>query len=338
VDTGLATWTLQTFDRPTTSRLSFHVVTSRIFSLQSLLHAWRGLAPDISLKRVVGVSAALLINHRIFPKTFRFTDVMSGPNNYAPIPSYEEAVMAAPTTRSLHSSGSSQASQSPVEWERRDSADSCIQSSSPPFELPPAYAVVDEKATTFTIYGTMIHTPNAPAYQLSSFLDSQVDTLKLRRLRAEEVTLLQSGAHTLPFDHRSALYKAHDPPFLSNDYYVEGQHRSTLPGLLHMSFGIRRWHVAHIPIQNGRPVALMTCGKSGGLKKTIKHRKNEMEPSVWKDNDGNVMATEIMKVCHGGKMPTIELRPDLDQTCRELILALWVSRLWIAFGRKAQTT
>ncbi|CAA9966122.1 hypothetical protein PTMSG1_09481 [Pyrenophora teres f. maculata] len=255
-------------------------------------------------------------------------------NINAEIPSYEEAVMAAP--RSLHSSESSQDFQSPVAWERRNSADSCILSSSPLSELPPAYAVVDEKATTFTIYGTMIHTPNAPAYQLSSFFDSRVDTLKLRRLRPEEVTFLQSGTGTIPFDHSSVLYEAQDPPFLTNDYYIEGQHRSTLPGVLHMSFGIRRWHVAHIPIPNRRPIALMTCGKRGGLKQTIKQRKNEMEPSVWKDTDGNVIATEVMKMCHGGKMPTIELRPDLDQTCRELILALWVSRLWIAFGCKPQ--
>ncbi|EDU49575.1 hypothetical protein PtrSN002B_009903 [Pyrenophora tritici-repentis] len=262
---------------------------------------------------------------------------MSRANIDAQIPSYEEAVQAAPSaTRSLHSSESSQDFQFPVVWERRDSANSCILSSSSPSELPPAYAVVDEKATTFTIYGTMIHTPNAPAYQLSSFLDSQIDILKLRRLRAEEVTLLQSGTHHIPFDHSSVLYEAQDPPFLNNDYYIVGQHRSTPPGVLHMSFGIRHWHVAHIPIHNRRPIALMTCGKNGSLKQTIKQRKNEMEPSLWKDTDGNVIATEVMKMCHGGKMPTIELRPGLDQTCRELILALWVSRLWIAFGRKAQ--
>ncbi|RMZ68708.1 glycoside hydrolase family 92 [Pyrenophora seminiperda CCB06] len=258
---------------------------------------------------------------------------MARANNNSPIPSYEEAVMVAPVTRS------SQEFESPVALERRDSANSCTLSSSWPLpDMPPAYAVVDEKATIFTIYGTMIHTPNAPAYQLSSFLGSRVDTIKLRRLCAEEVTVLQSGAQTIPFNDRSVLYETHGPSFLSNDYYIEGQHRSTLPGLLHMSFGLRRWHVVHIPIPTSRPVELMTCGKNGGLKKTITQRKNEMEPSVWKDAEGNVIATEVMQMCNGAKMPTLELRPGLDQTCRELILALWVSRLWMAFGRKAYMT
>ena len=245
----MAPWSLQPFDRSSTSLRPFHVVISRIFSQRRLHHAWRDLASDISLDNILIVSAAQLSNRRISANTHRLVDTMSRANMNAPIPSYEEAITATPAARSLHSSASSQA-QSPIAWERRDSVNSCMLSSSPPPELPPAYAVVDEKATTFTIYGTMIHTPNAPAYQLSSFLDSRVDTIKLRRLRAEEVTFLQSGAQNVPFDHSSVLYEAQDPPFLSNDYYVQGRHSSTLPGLLHMSFGIRRWHVAHIPVQN----------------------------------------------------------------------------------------
>ncbi|KNG50959.1 glycoside hydrolase family 92 protein [Stemphylium lycopersici] len=203
---------------------------------------------------------------------------------------------------------------------------------SPPPGLPPAYAVVDEKATTFTIYGTFIHTPNAPAYQLSSLLDARINKLQIRRLRAEEVTRLQAGAPNVAFDSRRVLYEAQDPPFLINEYYIQGKATSTLPGVLQMRFGLRRWHIAHVPSHGERPIEIMTCGKSGGFTKAIKQRKNELEPSVWKDSEGHVLATEVLKMGVGGKMPTIELRGDLDQTCRELILALWVSRLWAAFG------
>ncbi|USP79583.1 hypothetical protein yc1106_06857 [Curvularia clavata] len=257
---------------------------------------------------------------------------MAPSNANPPIPSYEEAVVASPPTSAPTASP---AVCEPTRDERRPSEHETapnVNSVSLPPELPPAYAVVDEKATTFTIYGTFIHTPNAPAYQLSSLLDTCINKLQLRRLRAEEVTRLQSGAPNVPFTNSGLLYEAHDPPFLVNEYYIQGKSASALPGFLQLRFGLRRWHIAHIPTQGSRPIEIMTCGKPGGFTKAIKQRKNEMEPSEWKDSEGNVVATEVLKMGYGGKMPTIELRSDLDQTCRELILALWVTRLWAAFG------
>ncbi|CAO2647582.1 Nn.00g085040.m01.CDS01 [Neocucurbitaria sp. VM-36] len=231
----------------------------------------------------------------------------------APIPSYDEANNLAPPNPN-----SIPAVDTP--------------SQTPPTELPPAYAVVDEKATNFTIYGTFIHTPSGPAYQLSSLLDACISRLRIRRLRAEEVTLLQGGAPTVAFDNSRVLYEAHDPPFAVNEYFVQGKQSSCLPGVLQLRFGLRRWHVRHMPEQGGTANEIMTCGKRGKFGRVLKQRRNEMEPSEWKDSEGNVMATEVLKIVDGGKMPTIELREDLDQTCRELILALWVARLWIAFG------
>ncbi|EUC45944.1 hypothetical protein COCMIDRAFT_4885 [Bipolaris oryzae ATCC 44560] len=250
-----------------------------------------------------------------------------------PIPSYEEAVVASPRTSVPTTPLPPSSEPTPTERDSPESeATPTIASTSLPPELPPAYAVVDEKATTFTIYGTFIHTPNAPAYQLSSLLDTSINRLGMRRLRAEEVTMLQAGAPNVPFTSNGLLYEAHDPPFLINEYYVQGKSARALPGSLLVRFGLRRWHVAHMPTQGSRPIEIMTCGKLGGFTKAIKQRKNEMEPSQWKDSEGHVVATEVMKMGYGGKMPTIELRSDLDQTCRELILALWVTRLWAAFG------
>lgn len=206
------------------------------------------------------------------------------------------------------------------------------RSSSPPPELPPAYAVVDEEATTYTIYGTFIHTPSGPAYQLSSLLDACINTLRIRRLRAEEVSRLQAGANNVSFDNAGTLYEAHDAPFILNEYYIQGKSGSCLPGVLQLRFGLRKWHVRHLPAQGAQPVHLMTCGKRGRFTRVLKQRRNEMEPSEWKDSDGTVMATEVLKMQGGGKMPTIELRAELDQMCRELLLALWVARLWAAFG------
>ncbi|KAF1829862.1 hypothetical protein BDW02DRAFT_592325 [Decorospora gaudefroyi] len=245
----------------------------------------------------------------------------------SPIPSYEEAVVAPPPL-----SQPTPTSHPPAEVAGAPARIPSPLLAEPPPELPPAYAVVDEKATTFTIYGTFLHTPSGPAYQLSSLLDARISKLRLRRLRAEEVTRLQSGATTVPFDHNHVLYEAHDPPFLVNEFYVQGKSANTLPGVLQLRFGLRRWHVKHIPVQGTRANEIMTCGKPGGFTKAVTQRKNEMEPSEWKDSEGHVVATEVLKMGHGGKMPTIELRGDLDEMCRELILALWVARLWAAFG------
>lgn len=235
-----------------------------------------------------------------------------------PIPSYEEAPGYTP------SPALSPSSHPPNEIHGTDV---------PPPELPPAYAVVDEKATSYTIYGTFIHTPSGPAYQLSSLLDSHTNRLGIRRLRAEEVLCLQHGAINIPFDASSALYEMYDPPFVMNEYYIRGKPDTALPGMLQLRLGLRHWHVHHMPAQGARPVHLMTCGKRGGFRHVIRERRNEMEPSDWKDSAGSILATEVLQMQDGGgKMPTIELRAGIDQTCRELLLALWVSRLWAAFG------
>ncbi|KAF1936262.1 hypothetical protein EJ02DRAFT_97254 [Clathrospora elynae] len=257
---------------------------------------------------------------------------MSRPIIAASLPSYEEANAlfppAAPPQRNV-----APTTPLPSQPTRAEpSITASPPSSSAPPELPPAYAVVDEKATTFTIYGTFIHTPSGPAYQLSSLLDARVSKMRLRRLRAEEVTRLQSGAPNVTFDNSSVLYEAHDPSFLANEFYIQGKSSACLPGVLQLRFGLTRWHVTHMPVQGGRANDIMTCGKEGGWKRAVKQRKNEMEPSVWKDFEGNVVATEVLRMGEGGKMPMIELREGLDQTCRELILALWCARLWAAFS------
>jgi hypothetical protein len=84
--------------------------------------------------------------------------------------------------------------------------------------------------------------------------------------------------------------------------------------------------------QGVTPQPLLTCGKTGGLKKRILGRRNEMEPSEWKDVQGRVLATEVLRLEGGKMLPTIELAKDLNEMWRELLLTLWVSRLWAGFG------
>jgi hypothetical protein len=197
----------------------------------------------------------------------------------------------------------------------------------------PDYTVVDSNQTTFMIYGTFIHTPNGPAYHLSSLLDAQISKLRLRRLRAEDISLLEAGRiRNVAFDNSTTLYEAHDPPFIENSYYISSRTNGGWPGTLQLRFGVRRWHVSLVMQQGIAPKAMLTCEKTGSLRKKLLERRNEMEPSEWKDAQGHVLATEVLKLEDGKMLPTIELSKDLNQVWRELMLALWVSRLWAGFG------
>ncbi|KAF2830266.1 hypothetical protein CC86DRAFT_464667 [Ophiobolus disseminans] len=200
----------------------------------------------------------------------------------------------------------------------------------------PDYTVVDSNQTTFMIYGTFIHNPNGPAYHLSSLLDAHISKLRIRRLRAEDIALIEAGrTRNVAFDNSTTLYEAHDPPFLENEYYIQSRASGGWPGTLQLRFGFRRWHIRRVMEQGVAPQALLTCGKTGGLKKMVIERRNEMEPSEWKDTQGRVLATDVLRLEGGKMLPTIELSKDLDEMWRELLLTLWVSRLWAGFGAGA---
>ena len=62
-------------------------------------------------------------------------------------------------------------------------------------------------------------------------------------------------------------------------------------------------------------------------------RKNEVEASEWKNEAGRVVATEVLRVVEGDAVvPTLELSAELDAVWREVVLSLWATRLWVAFG------
>jgi len=197
----------------------------------------------------------------------------------------------------------------------------------------PDYTPVDSNQTSFMIYGTFIHNPNGPSYHLSSLLDAHISKLRLRRLKAEDIALIEAGrTRNVAFDGSTTLYEAHDPPFLQNEYYIQSKTTNGWPGTLQLRFGFSRWHIRQVMQQGVTPQPLLTCGKIGGLKKRIVQRHNEMESSEWKDTEGRVLATDVLKLEGGKMLPTIELSKDLNETWRELMLTLWVARLWAGFG------
>lgn len=201
----------------------------------------------------------------------------------------------------------------------------------PEDDSPPDYAVLDASQTTFSIYGTFIHNASGPAFQLSSPFDQRGASLRIRRLRAREVH--QVGSAPLAFDKSYVLYEAHDPPLLDNEYHVLGKRRHCLPGVLELKFRLRKWRVVHVPRPGAKGTQILTCKKVGAHGSAKLRRRREMEASRWKDAQGRVVATETLGFDEAGNVvPTVELGPELDQTWRELLLMMWVTRLWAAFG------
>lgn len=214
-----------------------------------------------------------------------------------------------------------------------------VQVASPPAadELP-GYDTIDPKNTEFLLYSTFIHTPNGPAYQLSSPLDSFNSPLRIRRLRAAEIPL----AHELPihFDRSQTLYEVLDPPFRENEYYMVGKKPHCYGGNLQLTFGWKTWHIRHIAGPNSVPSEILTCKKvnaGGGLfgkgksKSGVVERDGLTEPFEWRDTNGRLLATEGLQLLPAGVVPTVRLSQDLDSMWRELMISFWAARLWATF-------
>jgi hypothetical protein len=200
-----------------------------------------------------------------------------------------------------------------------------------PADEPPAYAFLDEAQTSFSIHGTFIHNASGPVYQLSSPLDARGTYFRLRRLRAKEAQ--QAGSTPIAFDKSYILYEASDYPLLYHEYHIIGKRRQCLPGVLEFVLKRNKWRVTHIPRPGMKGKEILTCKKGGALGSSRINWKKEAEASQWKDERGRVVATEMLKEGEGGQwVPTVELSEDLDQTWREMVIMMWATRLWVAFG------
>jgi hypothetical protein len=129
------------------------------------------------------------------------------------------------------------------------------------------------------------------------------------------------------FDKSTTLYRA---LYYRNTCYVESKMNDGWPGIVKLRLGFRWWHIRPELQQGVMPAAGLRCGK-----KQILGRSNEMEPSEWKDAQDNVLATDVFALENGKIVPRTELNKDLTPAWRELMLALWVSRLWAGYRARS---
>jgi hypothetical protein len=157
--------------------------------------------------------------------------------------------------------------------------------------------------TTFMIRSTFIHTLNGPVYHLSSLLYHPNPKLRIRRLKTQDLVLIQSGLmRNVTFDKSTTLYKS---LCRKNTCYVESKMNDGWPGTVRLHSGFRWWHVRPELQQGVTPATGLRCGRKGSWEKQILRRSNEMEPSEWKDAQGNVLATDVFALQNG-------------KSCREL--------------------
>ncbi|KAJ4290508.1 hypothetical protein N0V90_010725 [Kalmusia sp. IMI 367209] len=208
------------------------------------------------------------------------------------------------------------------------------QSPPPPSDEPPAYALVDASQTSFSIHGTFIHTSTGPAYQLSSPLDQRGPYFRIRRLRTKEAQQLSiRDAPPIAFDKSYILYEANDPPLLNKEYHLIGKRRACLPGVVEFKFHIGKWRAVHVPRSGGKRREILKCKKLGASGGARLSRSKDMDRCEWIDTEGKVVAMERFEGRKDGTVvPKIELAGHPDQTWRELMLALWATKLWVAFG------
>ncbi|KAH6643701.1 hypothetical protein C7974DRAFT_429732 [Boeremia exigua] len=256
----------------------------------------------------------------------------------APIPTYEEASGHAPPSGPPPTVTSTATSAAPPPAPT-PTAPSRLEVAPPPTddELP-GYDTIDPKNTEFLLYSTFIHTPNGPAYQLSSPMDSFNSPLRIRRLRAAEIPL----AHELPipYDRSQTLYEVADPPFRENEYYMAGKKPHCYSGTLQIAFGWKTWHIREVGGPQSAAKEILTCKKvnnGGGLfgkgksKNGAVERDGLTEPFEWRDAGGRLLATEGLQLLPGGVVPTVRLSEHLDSMWRELMISAWVARLWATF-------
>lgn len=174
----------------------------------------------------------------------------------------------------------------------------------------------------FTLYGRLIDNVTGITYRISSLLDESTSTLCLERA-CVDLKQMQGVTDESKIQSDLTIYKMYS---ISDKIYIQARSIDSLPGIAQLSYGSRRWHVKHT-------LNSLTCEKSEFVAQ-LTDWQNELRPNVWKNENGAIVATEVLKIDSAGKRRSILwLNKDLDLISREFLLAVWMSRLWAVFQK-----
>jgi len=210
------------------------------------------------------------------------------------------------------------------------------------------------EAQTFRLEGSFIYatkTQNIPRYQLQREFDrdGSLSKLRIRAVHARETrscsvpTTHTARDQPIPYSSEKTLYSI-------DEFEMRGKKADTLPGSIQMTSGeslwggqwTRIWHVTKCKAQHH------VCDYRGACEPE-KHLLYCVKKGVWEDVDGVVVAREetgreglgaanafspIMKTEFdtNGKKLALEMTDEMekDGNKRDLVMACWVMKLWMA--------
>jgi len=208
-----------------------------------------------------------------------------------------------------------------------------------------------EEAQTFRLEGSFIYatkTQNIPRYQLQRDFDRDgfVSKLRFRAVHARETrscsvpTTHTAGDTQIPYSIEETLYSI-------DEIEMRGKKVGTLPGSIQMTSGeslwggqwTRIWHVTKCKAQHH------VCDYRGACEPE-KHLLYCVKKGVWEDAEGVVVAREGLGVANASrslmgmgvekdrKELVLETTDGIEKyrEKRDLVMACWVMKLWMAEG------
>ena len=210
------------------------------------------------------------------------------------------------------------------------------------------------EAQTFRLDGSFIYataTQNIPRYQLHREFDREgsVSKLRIRAIHARETrscsvpTTHTARDQPIPYSSEETLYSI-------DEFEMRGKKAGTLPGSIQMTSGeslwggqwTRIWHVTKCKAKHH------VCDYRGACEPE-KHLLYCVKKGVWEDAEGVVVAREEigseglgtanasrsgmgMGVEKDGKKLVLEMADEIekDGRKRDLVVACWVMKLWMA--------
>jgi hypothetical protein len=203
---------------------------------------------------------------------------------------------------------------------------------------PLEYWPLNEQARTFRLHDGFIYTActrNLPQYQLQRAFDRSNGTQKLniRRIQPHETRSYSVPAlHTAP--DRRIQYNDAGTLYSMTSFDMRGQNPDALEGSCQVTSGsslwggqwTRIWHVTKCKAQH------RDCGYRGTCEPE-KHLLFLVKKGVWEDNEGKVVAREERGASGKSTDEKVLEMVDVeaqDRDRRDLAVACWVMRLWIA--------
>ncbi|KAH7397211.1 hypothetical protein BKA66DRAFT_453878 [Pyrenochaeta sp. MPI-SDFR-AT-0127] len=227
--------------------------------------------------------------------------------------------------------------------------------------LTPEYRPVDEQARTFRLQAPFIYTTkssNIPRYQIQQEFDrsGKPSRLNIRRLQSHEMRSCSVPATHAALGPRMR-YDKEGTAYTMTPFEMHGKQSSTLPGTVQISSGKTLWggqwtRIWHVSKPNQRDSKNLETDVHNhrmsrrSLEECDKRLLFAVKKGVWEDAEGTIIAREEKgwgsvdrlfarrnsgQSANGKVLDMTDMAPT-DASKRDLVVACWVMKMWMAEG------